>query len=1412
MPRKRTPTSRPKPDVRRPPASGQRRDRRGLLAEVERAAREAEATAEIMVSINASLDLETVLERIAAVARELCASELAWIALREPNAQTVVSYGVAGAQSRIDPSFALPPGQGIAALVLATRCPFRTDNYPEDPRITPKFLGIPREEAIVTELAVPILHGDQSIGILYVANRSPRPFTDRDETTLTRLGGAAAVAIQNARLFAEHEARRQSAEAIAEVGKLLAETLEPEVVGRRIVERLRVLLAVRGCTVYRLVEASGDLAALAVAGDVGPSYGPDIVFPRGTGVAGIAVRERRPVATPDLLEDPRVSLTPEVRARIEQASYRAVLALPLTVGGRVMGALAVGDLRGRAFSDKDVQLAQAFADHAALALENARAFEQAERQRREAELIAGLARAINESLDLDTVLHRVVEGARELCSSDGSQIALREADSSAMRVRHWVGPSAAGWPTHLIESGKGLGGLALLTGRPARTANYAEDPAFTKDYLPIVQQEGAASLMVVPISVDDRPEGLLFVVNQSLRPFTDSDETVLLRLADQAAVAIRNAQIFARERRARGEADHAAALLTEEKRLLEMVAAGEALGDVLEGVCRSLERQFDGLLASVLLLDPDGATLRHGAAPSLPASFVQTIDGLPVGPASAVCGTAAYRRERVVVSDVATDPLCADYRALGAQYGLRACTSTPILAADGTLLGTFAVYYRTPRVPSEAELRGIEGVTQVAAIAIERQRAEAALRQAHHEYQALVETVQAIVWRADAQTFRFTFVSREAKVLLGYPLEQWTSEPTFWADHIHPDDRSWAMDFCAGATAAQRAHEFEYRMVAADGRAVWLRDLVRVVVENDRPRELVGVMIDITARKRAEEATAALAEVGRELVGSLDFDQVCERLLRVILRLLQVRQALLFRLNPATGGCVCIAGAGDAQNAGWIGLETEAGVGVVGLALSTGRVECSANLLGDDRLTLPPWLRERREREGLGAVAAVPLIRGGETLGALVLADTTGRAFLDEDLALLAAFADQAAVALDNARLYQEARRAYEDLAHTQEQLLQSQKMDAIGRLAGGIAHDFNNLLTVILGRTEMLLVRTGTQEPSRGQIELIQKTARRAADLTGQLLAFSRRQILQPKVLDLSAEVAGMSEMLRRLIGEDVELVLRARPSTGLVLVDPGRLAQVIMTLAVNARDAMPRGGRLMIETDTVELDELYCRDHPGTVPGTYVMLAVTDTGTGMDATTQARMFEPFFTTKEVGKGTGLGLSVVYGIVQQSGGAIAVESEPGRGSTFRIYLPRSAAPPAPEAEPRVPVVPRGSETILLVEDEADLRTLALELLQGQGYVVLEAGDGAEALRICDAHAGPIHLMVTDVVMPGMSGTEAAARARSRRPEIRVLYMTGYTEDNIIRYGLPRSSTRLLQKPFSPDTLTRAVRDALDAA
>ena len=472
------------------------------------------------------------------------------------------------------------------------------------------------------------------------------------------------------------------------------------------------------------------------------------------------------------------------------------------------------------------------------------------------------------------------------------------------------------------------------------------------------------------------------------------------------------------------------------------------------------------------------------------------------------------------------------------------------------------------------------------------------------------------------------------------------------------------------------------------------------------------------------------------------------------------------------------------------------------------------------RQSASPAVVDAYETIGIHSLLLLAMRVRGESVGLLALVRflPSSAPFNEGDLELAQALADQAALAISNARLLRSAmqelaerQRAEAALRKSEEQLRQSQKMEAIGRLSGSVAHDFNNLLSVILSYSDLVLSDLKPIDPLRADIESIRRAGEKAADLTRQLLAFSRQQVLTPRTLDLTEVLRESEKMLHRLLSEDIEIVTHYARALSHVKVDPGQIDQVLLNLVVNARDAMPDGGKLTIETKNVELDDSYTTEHFGVASGPHVMLAVSDTGIGMDQQIQTRIFEPFFTTKEIGKGTGLGLSTVFGIVKQSGGHIWVYSEPGGGTTFKVYFPVSTEVDAElPVEVVAPTILQGTETILLVEDQDEVRRVAQAILRRYGYHVIEARNAGEALLSCERHPRTIHMLLTDVVMPQLSGRELAERLLTIRPDMRVLYMSGYTENVIVHHGILDSGIAYLQKPIVPDLLVRRVREVLD--
>jgi PAS domain S-box-containing protein len=677
----------------------------------------------------------------------------------------------------------------------------------------------------------------------------------------------------------------------------------------------------------------------------------------------------------------------------------------------------------------------------------------------------------------------------------------------------------------------------------------------------------------------------------------------------------------------------AEALSLLDKAVLEMIMAQRPVAQVLENLCLKIEESSPGLLCSILLLDQRSGTLHGGIGPSLPNTYLETVNGVKIGPRAGSCGTAAYLQQLVVATDIAADPLWADCKQFALPHGLRACWSMPIPSRDGTTLGTFACYYRQPRTPDTYHLTLINRASHLAGIAIEYHHTRTELQAAEQRYRTLVERLPAITYIAEVGSLgRWHFVSPQIESMLGFSADEWLSDSGIWMRCIHEDDRQIALAAEKRVQETGELYQAEYRMCARDGRILWFRDEAKLLEAPDGSIPLMqGVLYDITEYKRLED------------------------------------------------------------------------------------------------------------------------------------------------------------------------------------QLRQAQKMEAVGQLAGGVAHDFNNLLMVIQAHADRILGQLPQTDSSYADAVEIHNATTRAASLTSQLLAFSRKQILQPKVLDLGAVLTEVGKMLERLLGATITLQLEIQPGIGKIKVDRSQLEQAILNLAVNARDAMPAGGTLAIQARNVHFSETQVWQHSSLPSGSYVALTISDTGVGIDPDAQTRIFEPFFTTKAPGKGTGLGLSMVYGVVKQSDGAITVESVLGRGTTFKIFLPKcdeeAASGQSALAEPEKST---GSETILLVEDQAAIREVISAYLMRLGYNVLTAPDGEAALSIAATQQKSIDLVVTDLLMPNMGGLELATRMKQLHPETRVLFMSGYPDEAIRSQEGLTEDVEVMQKPFSMKSLAAKARSILE--
>ncbi len=977
-----------------------------------------------------------------------------------------------------------------------------------------------------------------------------------------------------------------------------------------------------------------------------------------------------------------------------------------------------------------------------------------------------------------------------------------------------------------------------------------------------------------------------------------------------------------------------------ERQILESVARGADTREILEQTVLLVEQQGEGMLCSILLLDQEQGTLLTGAGPSLPAEYLKTIDGTVIGECVGSCGAAAALKRAIIVEDIATHPNWEPYRAFALSHELRACWSSPIFASTGDVLGTFAMYYRTPRGPTEKEQEWVNAATHLVAIALERDRNLGALRQSTERARQLARLYavssavnEAIARERDPEALyeiacripveqglaRLAWIGRIDEVTgklipvvrYGQGFAYVDSISLNLSDPVHskgPAARAFHGRVPAVVNDLKSDLGLPFRHIALEhglrsGAAFPLGDtagnscLLMIYSDevgffrDEEVRVLSALAEDIvfaldSARSNLDRAK--LVHALGERVKELSFLHYSSRLIQGADRFDTALLEQIAELLPAAfqypKECFTRltwedlnATSGAQGTAVWkIEAEFDGGRGKILAAYGARADERTDPFLAEERellVSLSDLLTsfiaklraEAASRENaellriagkmarLGAwridldsrkvtwtdeIRAVcelspdmePSYEDGvsyyvpehrdKVLEQMDACAREGRP-VDFEAQLITAKGRRiwvramgGAVRNDQGRIVR-LQGSLQDISERhrlEEQLLQSQKMEAIGKLAGGVAHDFNNLLTVILGYSKMIVESMSEADPLRDDVREIDSAARRAAELTQQLLAFSRRQVLSPRVVNWNTVLSTMKKMMGRLVRADVHLTYFPG-AIGQVFADPSQLEQIVMNLVVNARDAMPQGGNITIETQNVTIGAHSPETKQGITPGSYVVLGVSDTGAGMDPETQARIFEPFFSTKPLGEGTGLGLATVWGIVAQSNGHISVQSEEGVGTTFKIYLPNVENPV--EDEPRSgpnSALSGGSETILVVEDDEQVRNFLCAVLKRRGYHVLEADNGGEAFLICERYSEKIDLLITDVVMPRMSGRELAERVASLRPRMRVLYLSAYTEHAIVTHGVLDSGIDFMAKPVAPDALLRRIRTIFESS
>ncbi|HEV8310898.1 MAG TPA: GAF domain-containing protein [Methylomirabilota bacterium] len=1406
-------------------------DSAALLDTAQSRLRRLEALREIEREISQQRDPERLLGLIVRRATELLQADSASVFLLDETAGLLRPHASFNVPDWLH-EVALRLNEGVAGRVAVRGEGMIVNEYPRSPYSIAPFRDF--DSAVVAQ---PLLYGGAVQGVILVRRRAVnRPFSESDLVQLGDFAVQAAIALENARLLRLAAGRAERVKAGAEVGRLLATTLDADRILDLIQEKCREILGAQAFGLFRFDAAARLRYARGFGLD--EAFMREHVLALGEGVVGRAAVERRAIETTDLLHDPAVKLSAEARARIQREGTRALVAVPLLIRSEVLGVLAVYHPPGFRIPSEEVEFLEVLAHHAAAALENARLFSQTRRRQQTAETLAALTQTLTGSLDLSTVLSLVADGVRRLLGSDGGAVGLVEPDGS-IRLTAAVGLGAEAFRGVVVRPGQGVGGQVLERGEPFWTADYLGDPRISADFADAVRVVGLVGELAVPVRLRDEVVGVLWALFGRRAEITEDDVGLAADLAQVVAIAVENARLYQEARRREAEAR----ALFEVGHLISATLDPERVLDLIVERVRGL---IGVAACGVFRLDEDGV-LRYVRGAGLSPGFVQM---LSVRLGEGTSGRSVGEGRPVWTSDILADgevSLSPGTRALIEQEGYRAALSVPIQIKEAPF-GCLAVYWWEPHEPTPGEIETLSSLGALAAVGLENARLYGEVR----EYVARLEALNQVN-RAVSASLRLDEVlgkvAEATGALFGAPLVTlWVADEerrvlTRRAGHgdadilAHLPERLRYGQAGVGWIAEHRKPLLDVsietdsritgrQMVLAhgitsfNGVPIFLGDRLLGVLALGGRREAPLSTADVAllqtllgqaavaienARlyeeaQRQEAEAVALAEASRRFSATLRREAVLEALVEIAVQILG-DMWVVFVVNPETR---------ELRVAARVGPDAPDGA-PRGPAVGSVRMRVGERLVGQVAATGQPLIlrdvgelpaehpsRPDLDRWGMRSVLIVPVVTGG--IVRAILAGSIHddiRQFSERDLRLAQAVADRAATALENARLFEELARAYQDLKTAQEHLVQTEKLRALGEMASGVAHDFNNILASVLGRVQLILAQVDDPRLRRW-LQVIERAALDGAQTVRQIQEFTRIRRDQPaETVDVNQVVRDAVEMTQtrwrdesQSHGLDVRVILDLDPVPA-VDGHPAELRQALTNLILNAVDALPRGGTITIASRRVD----------GALE-----VSVADNGIGMSEEVRRRIFEPFFTTKGP-KGTGLGLAMAYGIISRHGGQIAVDSAEGTGSLFTIRLPAGYGGVAPGTAARDPAVP--AARLLVIDDEEPVREALADMLRLAHHEVTVASQGSEGIE--RFRTAPFDLVLTDLAMPGLSGWQVAQAVKAHRPDVPVVLVTGWGVELPAEQLRANGVDRVMTKPFRIEDVHGVVASFLKA-